>query len=197
LLKGAPSLLPSRRAPGNANIAPAPMAYSFDIRNAVPSDVSALHDLSIAVARDGRGVVFTVGDIVAKGPSSQGRIQSSIDPATRADNLVLVATVGEAVIGYASVKRIAPTFARHVGVFSVEVHPDHQRRGIGRSLLVACLDWAKEHAIERFELYTRADNDRAQALYESEGFRLESKRVRFIKLTDGRYVDDLVYVRFL
>ena len=173
------------------------MSYSYEVRSAELSDISALHDLSIAVTRDGRGVVFTLDDVIAQGPRAADRIQASLDPATRADNLVLVATVGDRVVGCASVKRISPSFTHHVGVFSVEVHPDHQRRGIGRSLLVACLHWAKEHGIERFELYTRADNDRAQALYESEGFRLESKRVRFIKLPDGRYVDDLVYVRFL
>ena len=173
------------------------MSYAYEVRNADLSDVSALHDLAIAVTRDGRGVVFTLDAILERGPRAAERIQASTDAATRDDNLALVATVGERVVGYASVKRVTATFTHHVGVFSVEVHPDHQRRGIGRSLLVTCLQWAKEHGIERFELYTRDDNDRAQALYESEGFRLEGKRIRFIKLPDGRYVDDLVYVRFL
>jgi hypothetical protein len=94
-------------------------------------------------------------------------------------------------------KRLKPTFARHVGVFSLEVHPAQQRRGIGRALLRACVEWAKAHQIERLELYTRQDNHRARALYESEGFVLESSRIRFIRLPDGSYVDDLVYVRFL
>jgi len=110
---------------------------------------------------------------------------------------VLVATVEEAIVGVASVHRLKPTFTRHVGVFSIEVHPGQQRRGIGRALLRGCVDWAKSRHIERLELYTRDDNDRARALYESEGFVLESKRVRFIRLPDGRYVDDLVYARFL
>ena len=86
---------------------------------------------------------------------------------------------------------------RHVGVFSIEVHPRHQRRGIGRALLRASVEWARNRGIERLELYTRADNDRARALYESEDFTEEAKRVRFIRLPDGRYVDDIVYVRFL
>jgi ribosomal protein S18 acetylase RimI-like enzyme len=111
--------------------------------------------------------------------------------------LVLVAVVEGKVIGYAGIKRAGTTFTRHVGVFSTEVHPDHQRRGIGRALLRASVEWAKSRGIERLELFTRADNDRARALYESEGFVEESKRIRFIRLPDGRYVDDIVYVRFL
>lgn len=173
------------------------MSSSYDIRHAEASDIPALHELTLAVIRDGRGVVFTLEDAIAQGPRRSQRIHASLAPESKNDHLVLVATVGESVVGYASIARVTPSYTRHVGIFSLEVHPDHQRKGIGRSLLVASLDWANSRGIERVELYTRADNGRAQALYESEGFRLEGKRVRFIRLPDGTYVDDLVYVRFL
>ena len=173
------------------------MRAPFLIRPADLGDVPLLHELSIAVTRAGRGVVFTVDDMIAGGPRAAARIAESLEPATRDESVVFVATVDGAVVGDASVQRCKPTFARHVGVFSIEVHPEHQRRGIGRALLRACLEWAKERGIERLELYTRRDNDRARALYESEGFVIESARERFIRLPDGRYVDDLVYVRFL
>ena len=173
------------------------MPSAFSIRPAEPKDIGALHELDIAVTCDGRGVVFAVGDVMADGPRAAGRIAESRDPATRDDTLVLVATVDGAIVGEASVQRLKPTFTRHVGVFSIEVHPDQQRHGIGRALLCACIDWAKIRGIERLELYTRSDNDRARTLYESEGFTVESARARFIRLPDGTYVDDLVYVRFL
>jgi ribosomal protein S18 acetylase RimI-like enzyme len=60
-----------------------------------------------------------------------------------------------------------------------------------------CVAWAKAGGIERLELYVRRDNDRARALYQSEGFTEESTRARFVRLPGGKYVDDLVYVRFL
>jgi ribosomal protein S18 acetylase RimI-like enzyme len=173
------------------------MPAPFRIRHAEPNDEKRLHALSIAVTEDGRGVVFTVDDVKAQGPRAGQRIAESIAPATRDDTLVLVAVVESKVVGCASVKRLSPTFARHVAVFSIEVHPGHQRQGIGRALLRASIEWARSRAIERLELYTRADNDRARALYESEGFIEESKRVRFIRQPDGSYVDDIVYVRFL
>jgi len=173
------------------------MPSAFEIRRAELHDILALHELSIAVTRDGRGVVFTVDDLMAGGPRAAARIAESIEPATRDYSFVVVATVDGAVVGEASVQRLKPSFAQHVGVFSIEVHPGQQRRGIGRALLRACVEWAKDRGIERLELYTRRDNDRARALYESEGFLVESVRERFIRLPDGCYVDDLVYVRFL
>jgi ribosomal protein S18 acetylase RimI-like enzyme len=169
----------------------------FQIRQAELDDIPGLHELSLAVIRDGRGVVFTLEDAQAQGPRTGARVAESIAPATRDDALVLVAVADGRIVGYASVHRVKPTFARHVGVFSTEVHPEFQRRGIGRALMRGSLQWAQARGIERFELYTRADNERARALYESEGFTEESKRMRFIRLPDGRYVDDIVYVRFL
>jgi ribosomal protein S18 acetylase RimI-like enzyme len=173
------------------------MPASFQIRHADSNDVAGLHELSLAVTRDGRGVVFTADDVIAGGPRAGQRVAESIDPATRDDAVVLVATVDGAIVGEASVQRLKPSFTRHVGVFSIEVHPQHQRLGIGRALLRGCIEWAKARGIERLELYTRRDNERARALYESEGFTVESARVKFVRLPDGRYVDDIVYVRFL
>ena len=170
---------------------------AFLIRHAEANDVLGLHELGIAVTRDGRGVVFTVDDLMAGGPRAAGRIAESLDPATRDGTLVLVAVVDGDIVGNASVQRAKASFTRHVGVFSVEVHPVQQHRGIGRALLRACVEWAKARGIERLELYTRQDNERARALYESEGFSQESARVRFLRLPDGQYVDDIVYVRFL
>jgi ribosomal protein S18 acetylase RimI-like enzyme len=173
------------------------MKSHFQIRPAELSDVYALHELSIAVTRDGRGVVFALDDMVAGGPRAALRIAETMEPQTRHDTVVLVAVVDGGIAGEASVQRLKPTFTRHVGVFSLEVHPAQQRRGIGRALLRASVDWAKTHGIERLELYTRRDNECARALYESEGFIVESARARFIRLPGGAYVDDLVYVRFL
>ena len=169
----------------------------FQIRHATPDDVSGLHDLTVAVTREGRGVVFTVEDVIARGPRAAQPIADSLAPATRDDILVLVAAAAGTVVGHASVRRLQPTLARHVGVFSLQVHPAHQRQGIGRALTRGAIEWAKPRGIERLELFTRDDNHRARALYESEGFRVESKRARFLRLTDGTYVDDVVYVRFL
>lgn len=50
------------------------------------------------------------------------------------------------------------------------VVPDQRGRGLGRSLLEAALDLAREHGADRIELGTSEDDVAARALYESAGF---------------------------
>jgi ribosomal protein S18 acetylase RimI-like enzyme len=162
----------------------------------LPADLRALHQQELAVVGDGRGTVWALEDIrdVA---AFEERFAPFFDRASRDDHCLFVAEVDGSVAGCGIVRRVRPTFMRHVGVFSLEVHTAYQRRGIGRALLRQCVAWARENGIERFELYTRSDNDRARALYESEGFVHEGTRQRFVRLPEGTYVDDVVYVRFL
>jgi len=53
-------------------------------------------------------------------------------------------------------------------IATIGVHPDYQRRGIGRSLLRACEVQLK---IPRLRLTVRMSNSAALALYEREGYR--------------------------
>ena len=50
------------------------------------------------------------------------------------------------------------------------VDPDHFRRGIGRSLVRACVDWGRKRGARTMVLNTQPDNFAASRLYESEGF---------------------------
>lgn len=53
----------------------------------------------------------------------------------------------------------------------VAVLPEYQRRGLGRILLRAALQFAKEKGYKRTILSVNGENDRAQALYIQEGFK--------------------------
>ena len=52
----------------------------------------------------------------------------------------------------------------------VAVHPDAQRRGIGRRLVVDALRWSARHRCRELMVNTQLDNHGAIALYESLGF---------------------------
>jgi len=172
------------------------MREPFRLRPATPADLPALHEQELAIVRDGRGTVWSLEDLHDLAGFEE-RLAPFFDSALADENQLVVAEIDGAVAGSAAVRRVRPSFMRHVGILSLEVHPAYQRRGVGRALLRACIAWAKTHGIERFELYTRSDNDRARALYESESFTHEGTRRRFIRLPTGTYVDDVVYVRFL
>ncbi len=53
-------------------------------------------------------------------------------------------------------------------IATIGVHPDYQRRGIGRALLRAC---EAQLTIPRIRLTVRMSNSAAIALYEQEGYR--------------------------
>jgi len=61
----------------------------------------------------------------------------------------------------------------------IVVHPKHQRRGVGRALLLRGLRLLADRGVEQAALGTSSDNLGMQRLAESVGFRLESARVWF------------------
>ncbi|HVE64157.1 MAG TPA: GNAT family N-acetyltransferase [Mycobacteriales bacterium] len=52
----------------------------------------------------------------------------------------------------------------------VFVHPDHWGRGIGKLLVAGVVEQAGRRGYHRAQLWTHADNTRAQRLYEGSGF---------------------------
>jgi len=76
------------------------------------------------------------------------------------------------------------------------VAPDHQGRGLGRALVQAALDAARERGARKVTLRVLAPNTAARALYESCGFVVEGVR-RDEFFLDGRYVDDVLMARMI
>jgi ribosomal-protein-alanine N-acetyltransferase len=97
----------------------------------------------------------------------------------------------------ADLRQLEPTRVHHVGVLSVGVAPEHQRRGIARALMRVLIEHAKSYGLHRLELYVRGDNHRAHTLYEGLGFHHECTRRRFVKRDDGSFIDDYIYALFL
>lgn len=147
--------------------------------------------------------MITVADL-DEGNSHQ-RIRQAIEDVAGAWGAHLIAewVAGEQLIGTSEIWRMKQSLLRHVALMSVEVHPSAQGLGVGRRLFERALAWAtltRSHdqpRVERLELYVRADNVRARRLYESLGFEVEGVRRRFVRLGDGRYIDDLVMGRLL
>jgi GNAT superfamily N-acetyltransferase len=58
-----------------------------------------------------------------------------------------------------------------VWVVSMWVAPEARRRGAGRLLLGACVDWARARLAREVRLWVTEGNDAARTLYETAGFR--------------------------
>jgi [ribosomal protein S18]-alanine N-acetyltransferase len=75
-------------------------------------------------------------------------------------------------IGYICLWEVAD----EVHITNVAVHPDLRRRGVGRSLLSAVLDDARQRKLRLVVLEVRPSNVEALGLYESFGFRVVGRR---------------------
>lgn len=164
-------------------------------------DAEALRDIDLAVVRDGRGIVRVEADVQTDIGHWEDQIRVWTEGARSGDvGCMLVAERDGRVMGVSHIHRHTPSRVRHVAIVALQVHPEAQRMGLGRALMEGLLTWAKTGpgaGVVRVELWVREDNDRARALYESLGFRLESVRQRYLLDPDGVFRNDLTMVRFL
>ena len=85
----------------------------------------------------------------------------------------LVALDDEALVGYGGLAVSGPGEA---WVNNIAVRRDHQRQGIGRRLLEALLEQARDHEARTVLLEVAADNKPAQTLYDTYGFAIVGRR---------------------
>jgi len=84
---------------------------------------------------------------------------------------------------------------RHTAMLGISVAVAAQRQGVGRALMQALCDYADGWAqILRIELTVFTDNQRAIALYQAFGFRIEGTH-RAYAIRDGVYADVLAMAR--
>ncbi|MGV9714705.1 N-acetylglutamate synthase, CG3035 family [Rhodococcus pyridinivorans] len=72
----------------------------------------------------------------------------------------------------------APDGRRWVGLSTVEVAPEHRRRGLGTLVCGALLRWAREHGTTHAYLQVEESNTAARALYRELGF-VDHHRYRY------------------
>jgi ribosomal protein S18 acetylase RimI-like enzyme len=106
---------------------------------------------------------------------------------------VLVAEVDGAVVGYVKLRRPTdlPSHRHVLQVNGLAVDPAVQRRGVGRTLLVAAIDEARRRGARRLTLQVLGTNPGALALYADCGFVVEGVR-RGEFLLEDEYVDDVL-----
>lgn len=167
------------------------------LRPARTTDAEDLVALDHALVADGRGVVQCREQIRNVEEERQRIDQTSAFASAGDASVIAVAEIAPDVVGTSALRQLGPARCRHVGMVSVGVHPAAQRLGLGRALMKYVVEHARARRLERLELYVRADNERAQALYRSLGFWHEGTRARFVKLESGEYVDDLIFSLFL
>lgn len=88
------------------------------------------------------------------------------------DEAELVAEVEGRIVGQAGIARVGRADkVKHRATFGISIDIDYWHLGMGRALTKACIELARQAGYLQLELEVVADNEKALALYESEGFR--------------------------
>ena len=87
-----------------------------------------------------------------------------------------VAEEGDSIIGFA----VAERRSGRVGhIVTIDVVEQWRRHGVGKALMDAAEDWARQHGLGFIYLETAADNLVAQAFYEARDYVKLQKRERY------------------
>jgi len=159
------------------------------VRSAVSRDARVLATLMEGVYAEGN---WFVGDGGPR-PDQLTRRLRSLDP--REENF-LVAERSGVVIGWAEARRYAPSRMQHVATLTLAVAGPARRRGAGRALLRAVVQWARRVGVTKLRLDVRAGNLAARELYAAEGFCVEGTERAQIRNGD-RFEDNVIMARFL
>ncbi len=87
-----------------------------------------------------------------------------------AERATFLAREGARVVGLVGGFRAGTVDGAVVELVSMWTDPRHRRRGVGRALVRAVVDWAATTGAERVELWVTQGNAPAQQLYEAMGF---------------------------
>lgn len=112
-----------------------------------------------------------------------GETQAALADALASDReIVLVATLGDAVVGYCHAESYRLLYAPSmVNLLGIAVDARARRQGVGLVLLGAVEQWARDRGATTLRLVSGESRDDAHAFYAHAGFSLGKRQLNFRK----------------
>ena len=122
-------------------------------------------------------------------PNDINRVKAMINQSINGDNLLLIATEDDNIIGFLSAQRGIIRKIKHTAYIVVGIREKFRGKGIGKKLFCELDLWAKENNISRLELTVMCPNSMAKQLYEKNVFEVEGTKRNSIFM-NGKYIDE-------
>ena len=162
------------------------------VRRAAPGDASELVDLARSVGAEPEGWLITNGEW--RSPSEERRYLRAVRRHSHA--AVFVAETADGIVGRISLARETHPASQHVADLGLMVAAPYRRRGVGRALMEAAEDWAREVGVHKLELHVFPYNEAAIGLYEGMGYEREGYRRDHYRRADG-FVDAILMAKVI
>lgn len=151
------------------------MSAGFTIRRADPGDAEQLTRLAESVSAEPEAwLISTDGEWRSAG--DERRYLRALRRYPHAAVIVAERAADHALVGRLSVARDPHPASAHVADLGLMVAKDARRQGVGRALLDAAVEWAREAGVRKLELHVFPWNEPAIRLYERFGFEREGYR---------------------
>ena len=157
----------------------------MEIRKIRMEDADNYLDMLLNLDNETKFMMFEPGER----PTDINIIKNIIEKSINGDDLVLVATDEESIVGFISVQKGEYKRIKHTGYVVVGIREKYRGKGIGSKLFSELDTWAIENKITRLELSVICSNTIAKHLYEKNGFEVEGIRKNAM-IIDGKYVDE-------
>ena len=109
-------------------------------------------------------------------------VQKKIAALNASREAVFVAVADNSVIGYIHIERYDVLyFETMANVLGLSVFKDYHKMGIGKALLFAAEDWARQNNIKMMRLNSGMNRTDAHGFYEHFGYVSEKDQKRFVK----------------
>lgn len=110
------------------------------------------------------------------------------------NEIEIVAIVDGKIVGSAGIEAVGKKYkVKHRAELGISILQEYWGLGLGRALIDACIQCAKKAGYVQLELNVVADNKRAIALYESEGFKEFGRNPKGFNSRENGY-QELVYM---
>ncbi|AGA68223.1 acetyltransferase, ribosomal protein N-acetylase [Desulfitobacterium dichloroeliminans LMG P-21439] len=141
---------------------------TVQLREAVKEDATELVAYLLKIGGESDFLTFGSGEFSVSVSDEQAMLEES---RTAKNKIMLLALVGNKVIGCLYFEGGARPRIQHTGEFGVSVLKDYWDKGIGTEMVKELIQWAKvSNIIRKLNLRVRSDNDRAMSVYERLGF---------------------------
>jgi len=157
-----------------------------------------------ATVNDAQGVVDVINSVIQEGgltalyPTLTVEQEEAFIAGLGPRSAMYVAEISGAILGVQTIEPFAP-YTRamdHVATMGTFVYRNYRRRGVGRKLMEASLEFARAQGYEKIVVFVRAGNAGAQAFYREMGFIPKMLLERQIRI-EGRYDDEVLMEMFL